>query len=124
MYTRYVFLNAADVTVFYFEWLKNLSPRFGRLNKRFEEASMDSLLYAVESVTGKEISVDDRDMIARGADEIDLVNSGLEETMITAYDSIREIYVTTKGIETLRRAAFVCAINKIAVSYLQLGIFP
>ena len=85
---------------------------------------MGSLLNAVESVAGKEISKADRNMIACGADEIDLVNSGLEETMVTAYDSIRKIYVTTKGIETLRRAALVCAINKIAVSYMQLGIFP
>ena len=77
-------MRFGGVTVSYFEWLKNLSHvRFGRLSKRFEKATMGSLLNAVESVTGKEISEDDRDMIARGADEIDLVNSGLEEIRIT-----------------------------------------
>jgi glutamate dehydrogenase (NAD(P)+) len=63
-------------------------------------------------------------LIAHGADEIDLVNSGLEETMITAYDAIRETKLKTPGVTDLRTAAFVNAINKVAVSYLELGIFP
>ncbi|MBI3950918.1 MAG: Glu/Leu/Phe/Val dehydrogenase [Acidobacteria bacterium] len=120
-----MYLNAGGVTVSYFEWLKNLSHvRFGRLSKRFEEASNLAMLNAVERITGKNLSPEERKLVARGADEIDLVNSGLEETMVSAYDAIRETMYRTPGVTDLRTAAFVNAINKIAISYLELGIFP
>lgn len=120
-----MYLNAGGVTVSYFEWLKNLSHvRFGRMSKRFEEASNMALINTVERLTGKQISPEERSFISRGADEIDLVNSGLEETMVTAYDAIREELVSHDDITDLRTAAFVVAIDKIAVSYMQLGIFP
>jgi len=119
------FLNAGGVTVSYFEWLKNLSHvRFGRLSKRFEESSHAALVSTIERATGRPLLPDERKLAVRGADEIDLVYSGLEETMYVAYDQIRETMLSTKGAEDLRTGAFVDAINKIAVSYLQLGIFP
>jgi len=52
------------------------------------------------------------------------VNSGLEETMISAYQQIRDIFMKTRGVPDLRTAAFINAVNKIAVAYLELGIFP
>ncbi len=120
-----MYLNAGGVTVSYFEWLKNLSHvRFGRISKRFEEASNRALLSTVERLTGKELSLEEKNYIAHGADEKDLVNSGLEETMINAYDDIRELSLRTEGVDDFRTAAFICAINKVAVSYMQLGIFP
>lgn len=120
-----IFLNAGGVTVSYFEWLKNLSHvKFGRMSKRFEEGLHIAMLDAMEKVAGKELSLEERSTVIKGADEIDLVNSGLEETMYNAYDSIREIWVNTNGVNDLRTAAFVDAINKIAVSYKQMGIFP
>ena len=120
-----LFLNAGGVTVSYFEWLKNLSHvRFGRMSKRFEEGSHAAMLNAMEKITGRVMTPQERGAIIRGADEIDLVNSGLEETMFTAYDAIREVMHQTNGVEDLRTAGFVDAINKIAVSYMQLGIFP
>ncbi|MCB0633674.1 MAG: Glu/Leu/Phe/Val dehydrogenase, partial [Lewinella sp.] len=66
----------------------------------------------------------DRQIIARGADEIDLVRSGLEETMIHAYNEIREIWKQKKRVHDLRTAAFISAINKISSDYMTLGIFP
>ncbi len=120
-----LYLNAGGVTVSYFEWLKNLSHvRFGRMSKRFEESSHSAMLNAIEKMTGHTLSPQERGTIIRGANEIDLVNSGLEETMITAYDSIREIMLKTKGVQDLRTAGFICAIDKIAIAYMQLGIFP
>jgi len=120
-----MFLNAGGVTVSYFEWLKNLSHvRFGRMSKRYEEGSHLNLVNVVEEMTGRALSVEQRKVVVRGADEIDLVNSGLEETMHTAYDEIRETLMVHEGINDLRIAAFVNAINKIAVSYMQMGIFP
>ncbi len=120
-----VYLNAGGVTVSYFEWLKNLSHmRFGRMNKRFNQRQFDLILGQVEGLTGKEVSTRDRKVIARGADEIDLVRSGLEETMITSYQEIQELMNRRKKIENLRTAAFVDALLKISSDYLAMGIFP
>ncbi len=120
-----IYLNAGGVTVSYFEWLKNLSHvRFGRMQKRFDESSMTGVIELVERLTKKSVSAKEKSIIARGAEEIDLVNSGLEETMIFAYRQIREIWLRSKDIKDLRTAAFVCAINKVADDYMALGIFP
>jgi len=120
-----VYLNAGGVTVSYFEWVKNLSHvRFGRVGKRFEEAAFDRMLRATERSTGKMFSEAERRTIARGADEIDLVNSGLEEIMIGAYHQIRDIWKRNPRITDLRTAAFLNALDKIANTYLELGIFP
>jgi glutamate dehydrogenase (NAD(P)+) len=120
-----MYINAGGVTVSYFEWLKNLSHvRFGRLQKRFDEDSNRRIIQAVEKLTGKKISQKEMEYITRGAEEIDLVNSGLEETMVYAYQQIRETYKRNKNIKDLRTAAFVVAINKIAGDYMAMGIFP
>ncbi len=120
-----VYLNAGGVTVSYFEWLKNLSHvRFGRMGKRFEQGAYDRILNIIESQTGRSLSKDERNAVARGADEADLVYSGLEETMITAYNSTREILKSNDKVENLRTAAFVNAIDKVALCYMELGIFP
>jgi glutamate dehydrogenase (NAD(P)+) len=120
-----VYLNAGGVTVSYFEWVKNLSHvRFGRVAKRYEEASFNRLLTAVEKATGKAFGEAERRMIVHGPDEIDLVNSGLEETMVGAFQQIRELARREPRITDLRTAAFLNAIRKVATSYLELGIFP
>ena len=120
-----IYLNAGGVTVSYFEWLKNLSHvRFGRMGKRFEQTTYENLLRVVEDATGRKLSSDEVKNIARGADEVDLVNSGLQETMITAYGQIREVWKQTPDIPDLRTAAFVNAINKVALCYGELGVFP
>jgi glutamate dehydrogenase (NAD(P)+) len=120
-----MYLNAGGVTVSYFEWLKNLNHvRFGRMSKRFEEASNLALLNAVEKLTGKQLTREEKLAVSHGGDEIDFVNSGLEETMVNAYNAVRQIRVSNPRIPDLRTAAFINAIDKIAVSYMQLGIFP
>ena len=120
-----MFLNAGGVTVSYFEWLKNLSHvRYGRIEKRFDQNAYTNIVNLVEQLTGKTISDKRKSFITRGADEVDLVRSGLEETMITAYQSIREVYKRKKKVEDLRTAAFITAIDKIANDYLTMGVFP
>ncbi len=120
-----MYINAGGVTVSYFEWLKNLSHvRFGRMEKRFEHNTYMNLVKTIEDLTGKTVSSMERDFLTRGADEIDLVNSGLEETMINSYHSIRELWKRKKKIEDMRTAAFVCAINKVGSDYETLGVFP
>jgi glutamate dehydrogenase (NAD(P)+) len=120
-----IFLNAGGVTVSYFEWLKNLSHvRFGRMGKKFEEMTARGMVSALESATGKPLSDAQRSLLIRGADEEDLVNSGLEETMSSALSQIRDVHLKNPKIPDMRTAAFVCAIDKIGQSYLELGIFP
>jgi glutamate dehydrogenase (NAD(P)+) len=120
-----IYLNAGGVTVSYFEWLKNLSHmRFGRMDKRFNQQTYENLVDLVQRLTGHTVGDRERSLVARGADEIDLVRSGLEETMIDAYNQIREIMSRKRKVTDLRTAAFVSAINKISSDYLALGIFP
>ncbi|NNE99602.1 MAG: Glu/Leu/Phe/Val dehydrogenase, partial [Pyrinomonadaceae bacterium] len=120
-----VYINAGGVTVSYFEWLKNLSHvRFGRMGKRFQSGAYDRILNIVESQTGRTLTKAERDSVARGAGEADLVYSGLEETMITAYNQTREIMKSNEKVDNLRTAAFVNAIDKVALCYMELGIFP
>jgi len=120
-----LYLNAGGVTVSYFEWLKNLSHvRFGRMEKRFQEMSTSHLVSELESITGKKIEGAQRKILIHGAEEQDLVYSGLEETMITAYHEISEVKNQNKKIEDLRTAAFVSSINKVGASYSSLGLFP
>lgn len=119
------FINAGGVTVSYFEWVKNLGHvRFGRMQKRFEQGAFERMLGAVEGVTGRSFSPEQREALTHGAGEEDLVNSGLEETMIGAYHPIRETWRRHGGKADLRTAAMIVAIDKIALSYEQLGIFP
>ncbi len=119
-----MYINAGGVTVSYFEWLKNLQHvRMGRMGRRFTERSMGSVIELIESSTGKRVTDTQRLMLVKGPDEEDLVNSGLEDTMIVAYQEIRSIWKKTKGID-LRTAAFISSIDKIATSYFELGIFP
>jgi glutamate dehydrogenase (NAD(P)+) len=120
-----LYLNAGGVTVSYFEWLKNLSHvRFGRMEKRFQEIQTARLVDAVEKITKKKLDKVQRNLIVHGADERDLVSSGLEETMIAAYNEIRNIRVTNPKMQDLRTAAFVSGINKLAASYNALGFWP
>ena len=120
-----MYLNAGGVTVSYFEWLKNLSHvRFGRMDKRFSENQNGSLLHSVESLTGKRVTDIERKQILHGPDEVDLVYSGLEDTLIGSYHEIREAFLSLDGSVDMRTAAFTVAINKVGVSYEELGIFP
>lgn len=120
-----MYLNAGGVTVSYFEWLKNLSHvRYGRMEKRFTENLNRQILGQIEGLTGKKVAEKEKELIMHGADEVDLVHSGLEETMITATREIMDIWKANPAIPDMRTAAYVSAINKVATSYIELGIFP
>lgn len=120
-----MYLNAGGVTVSYFEWLKNLSHvRYGRMEKRFTENMNTHILNQIEGLTGKQVGDLERSFILHGPEEVDLVHSGLEETMITATREIMEIWKNNPEIPDMRTAAYVCAINKVGTSYTELGIFP
>jgi glutamate dehydrogenase (NAD(P)+) len=120
-----MYINAGGVTVSYFEWLKNLSHhRFGRMEKRFDQNQYDKFASLIEDMTGKKIDDMERRMLIHGADEEDLVRSGLEDTMIMSYDQIRNEWIKNPNNITMRTAAFVVALKKIGSDYANLGIFP
>jgi glutamate dehydrogenase (NAD(P)+) len=122
-----VYLNAGGVTASYFEWLKNLSHvRHGRLSRRFEERNAKRILDAVNKLTDNRLGDEEIEQLTEdvhfGASEREIVNSGLEDTMITALEEMME---TKRSLETdLRTAAFVNALRKIAIIYEKMGIFP
>ncbi len=118
------YLNAGGVVVSYFEWLKNIQHvRYGRINKRFDESSFKKILNVIENISDRRFSDDEMKDLSHGAEEYDLVDSGLEETMITAYQQILEIR-NENQLNDLRTAAYISAINKIGIMYEQMGIFP
>ena len=118
-----IYLNAGGVTVSYFEWIKNLSHiRFGRMDRRYEENAMGRLLNAIEGLTGTAFKPEDVKKIGKGPEEWDIVDSGLEDTMVLAYHMLHQ---NARSYDTdLRTAAYISAIKKIVLSYQQLGIFP
>lgn len=118
-----IYTNAGGVTVSYFEWVKNLSHmRFGRMEKRFQERTNERILDGVEHLTGHRFGPEERERATTAASEEELVNSGLEETMVAAYAELRVIQKDRKV--DLRTAAFINAIGKVAMAYTQRGIFP
>ncbi len=120
-----IFMNAGGVTVSYFEWTKNISHiRYGRMQKRVDESLRTSILNATEELVDSKFPDKVRRKLQLAVDERELVNSGLEETMIAAYNEIFEIYCRKKKVNSLRTAAYISAITKVATSYEELGVFP
>lgn len=119
-----IYLNAGGVTVSYFEWLKNLQHvRFGRMEKRFDEGAFSRLVEAIEGSNGNRFSPEDRMRLTQGANEEDIVNSGLEETMVVAWHQLAEVRRNHPDADP-RTAAFISALDKVAVAYRDRGIFP
>ncbi len=117
------YLNAGGVTVSYFEWIKNISHiRFGRLHRRLDEFRGHMILEIIEKMIGKPIPQSLRSHLDHGASELDLVRSGLDDTMREAYNQIRELYLSRDAVPDLRMAAYVVAIEKIAKAYLEMGM--
>ena len=117
-----MFANAGGVTVSYFEWVKNINQiRFGRLQRRYEEGRNRGLIEALEK-QGIKFSRSFKTEFLDGADELDLVRAGLDDTMRLAYRNIRETLREKPELEDLRTAAFYTAINDIALHYRSIGL--
>ena len=112
-----VYLNAGGVIVSYFEWVRNISQmRFGRLEKRRDEAQIAQLISVVEKMTGQKMPKIDKVKLFDGVDEIDLIRSGLNDMMVDAYQNIRGQMLRSK-LPNLKIAAFKLALEKIAGAY-------
>jgi glutamate dehydrogenase (NAD(P)+) len=118
------YANAGGVIVSFFEWVRNLSHiRFGRLERRFDESRGKHIIDAIESTSGSAVPSWIAEQLNRGADEFDLVRSGLDDSMRIALQEILEIRNEYEKVDNLRTAAFVIALNKLARSYLDIGIY-
>ena len=118
-----MYANAGGVTVSYFEWVKNLTHiRFGRLQRREEEKRNSALVAELERSLGATLSADFKKRFSQGSREIDLVRSGLDDTMRDAYDRMRDAKENHPKIQDLRTAAYFCSLSDIAKSYQSLGL--
>ena len=123
-----LYANAGGVTASYFEWVKNLSHiRFGRLQRRAEEARHQLLVNELERLSadkglGWTLSPGFKDSYLRGAGELDLVRSGLDDTMRAAYQAIRELWHGRDDVHDLRVAAYVVSIGRVAATYVSKGL--
>ncbi|ARE82444.1 putative glutamate dehydrogenase [Roseovarius sp. EC-HK134] len=123
-----MYANAGGVTVSYFEWVKNLSHiRFGRIGRRQEEARHQLLVTELQRLNrglgdAWEMSPDFKQKYLKGAGELELVRSGLDDTMRTAYQSMREVWHSRQDVTDLRTAAYLVSIAKVAASYRAMGL--
>ena len=123
-----MYANAGGVTVSYFEWVKNLSHiRFGRMQRRAEEARSRLLIEELERLSadkglGWTLAEDFKDRFLTGSDELALVRSGLDDTMRTAYQSMREVWHGRSDVEDLRTAAYIVSIDRVAKTYRSKGL--
>jgi glutamate dehydrogenase (NAD(P)+) len=123
-----MYANAGGVTVSYFEWVKNLSHiRFGRIGRRQEEARHQLLVTELQRLNrglgdAWEMSPDFKQKYLKGAGELELVRSGLDDTMRTAYQSMREVWHGRQDVTDLRTAAYLVSIAKVAASYRAMGL--
>jgi glutamate dehydrogenase (NAD(P)+) len=123
-----MYANAGGVTVSYFEWVKNLSHiRFGRMQRRQEEARHQLVideLTRLDRYLGDAWSMtpEFKGKYLRGADELELVRSGLDDTMRIAYQSMREVWHSRGDVDDLRTAAYLVSITKVAASYRAKGL--
>ena len=118
-----LYANAGGVTVSYFEWIKNLSRiRFGRMQRRADESRYGALIEGIEGMTGQSFPDELARRAINGGAEIDLVRSGLEDTMRSTYDVISEVWNKEKSAIDLRTAAMMVAVQRIAQGYQSIGI--
>ena len=118
-----LYANAGGVTVSYFEWVKNIGHiRFGRLQRRNEESKNRSLIDALANQNGLKFNERFKSEYIEGADEIDLVRAGLDDTMRTAYVNIKTILENKPELGDLRTSAFYSVINNIALHYKSIGL--
>ncbi len=117
-----IMANAGGVAVSYFEWIRNLRHiRFGRLEKRRNAFQFDTLISAIETMTGKEMPEKFKEKFIEGANEIDLVRSGLDDMMREAFQKVRHSMIEN-DIPNLRTAAYKLALDRIATSYDSIGL--
>ena len=118
-----VYANLGGVTVSYFEWTRNISHmRFGRLQRQYDAARGEYLVSTLDQLTGNRVDDTIRNNIVSGASELDLVRSGLDDTMRTAFQEIRDTLKQYPAIKDYRTGCYVLALGKIVQTYQDIGL--
>ena len=123
-----MYANAGGVTVSYFEWVKNLSHiRFGRMERRREEQRNQLIVNELERLSKSsnvnwQLTPNFKEKYLKGASELELVRSGLDDTMRGAYNDMAEVWRRRADVPDLRTAAYLVSIRKVAASYKNKGL--
>ena len=118
-----VFANVGGVTVSYFEWTRNISHmRFGRLQRQYDAMRGEYLVSAMNDLSDKKVNDDLRKRLVSGASELDLVRSGLDDTMRMAFQDIREVMKQYPEVKDYRTASYILALGKIVQNYEDIGL--
>ena len=118
-----LFVNSGGVIVSYFEWVKNLTHiPFGLMDRRRRERGRATIASCLERMTGRDFPDDLKDEFLDGGSEIDLVRSGLDDVMRSAYERMTAVFHANEDIEDFRTAAYVLSVSKIADAYSVIGI--
>ena len=119
-----MYANAGGVMVSYFEWTKNLAHMsYGKMGRRFLHSRADDTIAAIKEVMGDKFPEKIlQEGFIKEADELNLVRSGLEDTMCEAYQEIRHIWRSRDDVSDLRTAAYILAIGRVANYYTEYAI--
>ncbi|MCG5493736.1 Glu/Leu/Phe/Val family dehydrogenase [Ectothiorhodospira variabilis] len=119
-----IYANAGGVVVSYFEWIRNLSHiRFGRLQRRLDETRGEHIVSALEMMSGEKTPAWMRENLIRGAEEVDLVRSGLDDAMRVAFQEIARFRREGGRHLDYRTAAYALAVTRINLGSLDLGAY-
>jgi glutamate dehydrogenase (NAD(P)+) len=123
-----MYANAGGVTVSYFEWVKNLSHiRFGRMERRREESRNQLIVDELERLSlsrnvNWQLTPNFKEKYLKGASELELVRSGLDDTMRGAYNDMAEVWRSRSDVPDMRTAAYLVSIDKVAGAYKAKGL--
>jgi len=97
------------------------------MQRRQEEARNEMLVQELENLSAAmgsqwTLSPAFKKQFLRGAGELELVRSGLDDTMRTAFQSMREIWHNRSDVPDLRTAGYFVSIGKVASSYKAKGL--
>ncbi len=118
-----IFVSAGGVIVSYFEWVENLSHiRFGLLERRRQEYRNQQIADILEKMTGRPFPAHRLADFVKASDEVDLIRSGLDDMMRSAFGQITTVMDSRSEVRDFRTASYMIAIQRIVDAYKALGI--
>ena len=98
-----------------------------RMQRREEEGRNQLLIEELNRLFEKAdlpVAFSDRFLhrYSKGAGELELVRSGLDDTMRLSYQAMSEVWKSNPKVSNLRTAGYLVAIDRVAASYQSKGI--
>ena len=97
------------------------------MQRRQEESRHDLIVSELERLSESmgdswSMTSNFKERYLRGAGELELVRSGLDDTMRGAYQAMRDMWRSREDVSDLRTAAYIVAIERVASSYRAKGL--